>query len=428
MTKKNEEIKSIAFAAETGSGKTLAYLLPIVHSLHVQESSFNFNSLVRKPKRPRALILAPTRELTEQILSVFKSISHCIKLSSTALYGGKSYSQQKTQLNRQIDVVITTPGRLIKHWKEGNVYLGGVDFVVIDEIDTMLNQGFQEDVAKILNPFLKRNKNEKSLNQGKMMGTQFILTTATMTSSVEYLLYYNNNTNIKLKDKPIIILPSNLRVLTTPRLHYVAPRLKQTFINVGNRNKFTILVDIISSRSCKMSNDARDIILVFCNTVISCQAVHHALLENGINSFSYHGELNSITRNNNLKLFRLSGNKSFNNLESTEPLPPVLVCTDIASRGLDILGVNHIIMFDFPLNSIDYLHRAGRTARICSNEDKTKTEKKRNDENKVTALVTRKDKFLALAIERAVKQGDPIVGLSSKKVHYLPGRRLRNIS
>ena len=152
----------IAFAAATGSGKTLAYLLPVIQLLKGQElvdSSDSTESMksrpLRKNKRPRALVLAPTRELAIQILAVLKSLSHKAKFSSELLIGGEDYGKQRKRLEtRPVDIVVATPGRFVKHMKEGHVFLGSVGYVVLDEVDTMLEQGFQADIAKVLHPML----------------------------------------------------------------------------------------------------------------------------------------------------------------------------------------------------------------------------------------------------------------------------------
>ncbi len=132
------ERESMAFLAATGSGKTLAYVLPLIQQLKQQEMFENYE---RRPKRPRMLILAPTRELAVQITQVVKSLSHSIKLSTQALVGGQDKgTQRKAMEGRPVDVVVATPGRLLQQWKDGNLYLGSIETVVLDEMDTMLEQ------------------------------------------------------------------------------------------------------------------------------------------------------------------------------------------------------------------------------------------------------------------------------------------------
>eukprot|EP00607_Mallomonas_marina_P003449 CAMPEP_0182431642 /NCGR_PEP_ID=MMETSP1167-20130531/50804_1 /TAXON_ID=2988 /ORGANISM="Mallomonas Sp, Strain CCMP3275" /LENGTH=190 /DNA_ID=CAMNT_0024618225 /DNA_START=208 /DNA_END=780 /DNA_ORIENTATION=+ len=134
--------ENLVMAASTGSGKTLAYMLPVIQSLLVQES----NGYTRQVKRPRCLVLVPTRELARQVLSVIKSLSHYAKISSTAVLGGEQYTLQKKSLDRLLDIVVASPGRLVQHKEQRNLYLSQVTHVVIDEVDTMLTQGFGPDI------------------------------------------------------------------------------------------------------------------------------------------------------------------------------------------------------------------------------------------------------------------------------------------
>lgn len=511
--------QSIAFAAATGSGKTLSYLLPIVQMLKAQEILFQNNNdnltddndndnpttdnkSWRKPKRPRAIILAPTRELTVQIASVLKSLSHTIKLSTASLVGGEDLGKQRQKLNKPLDIVVSTPGRLVKHWEDGHLFLGSVDYVIIDEVDTMLEQGFQSDIGKILHPLLYKHKgafgNSVDLDSIQVVdgAPQVIMTSATMTNAVRRLLRDENavKSTTKSYKKQIptkleevkILLPKNMRVLTAPGLHRAVPRLKQVFIDVGNADKLSLLIDLIansgsggsgsvlSSQDKKMQRESGDkggLTLVFCNTVSSCRAVQHGLTESGIQSLSYHGELNSAARAENLKLFRQAGKATVDNFDGADDdyddsedeydtynddedddwaafediddewdesnadtnsltdlrksIPRIMVCTDIAARGLDVPEVDHVVMFDFPLNPIDYLHRAGRTARGV-NQQSGSNENLRAGSGRVSALVAKRDRVLAMAIEGAVQRGEPLDGLSSRKSDYVPGAKLSN--
>ncbi|KAL7547338.1 hypothetical protein ACHAWF_010658, partial [Thalassiosira exigua] len=387
--------RSLAFAAATGSGKTLAYLLPVVQSLRAQEMmTANLGSpalaaealaRLRRPRRPRALVLAPTRELARQILGVLKSVGHHCKISSELLVGGDGYGKQrKRTAGRAVDVLVATPGRLVKHRDQGDVFLGSVRHVVIDEMDTMLEQGFQNDLGELLHPMLYRKKvvAMEEYKSGKLDlaegAPQVILTTATMTPAVRRFL---DKPELPFEPKRIygkqrgalegeedeetsdpdavkIALPRDIRVLTAPGLHRVVPRLKQVFVNVGGSDKLSLLVDVVSGgerrkrerRENKGEGVGLPLTLVFCNTVASCRAAEHALAESGVGSLCYHGDLGSADREENLKAFRSAGEGGGE--------ASVLVCTDVASRGLDVPQVDHVVMFDFPLNPIDYLHRA----------------------------------------------------------------------
>ena len=471
--------RSIAFAAATGSGKTLAYLLPIIQSLRGQELMALGNvtneslraealSRLRRPRRPRALILAPTRELARQILSVLKSVGHVCKVSSDILVGGDDYGSQRRRLaDRPVDVLVATPGRLVKHRDAGDVYLGSVRHVVIDEMDTMLEQGFQGDLGKLLHTMLYRKKvvEAEEYRSGKLAlaegAPQVILTTATLTPAVRRSLdrpelpfepkrvYGKQNNADKKKDgdgdrdddddddddedaSPNVVkiaLPRDIRVLTAPGLHRVVPRLKQVFVNVGGADKLSLLVDVVAGgeRQKREGRGGDDdcgplpLTIVFCNTVASCRAAEHALAESGVSSLCYHGDLNSSEREANLREFRRVGTEG-----DIDGGSSVLVCTDIASRGLDVPHVDHVVMFDFPLNPIDYLHRAGRTARGMGGGGSTAPGGggARRGEGKVTALVAKRDRVLASAIEGAVQRGESLEGLSSRKSDYAQGAKL----
>jgi superfamily II DNA/RNA helicase len=408
-----EPPQHVAFLAATGSGKTLAYALPLLQLCKSREL-FSSTDVQRKPKRPKVLILAPTRELATQITSVVKQLCHFVKLSSQSIIGSQDYGQQRKSLNRPIDVVIATPGRLLKHWNDGNIFLGDVQHVVLDEMDTMLEQGFQQELLQLLHPLLYKTVSPDSELTLVERAPRIVLTSATMTQAVAKLIGAQKDDSIKAKrhyvkldpqgpppaetKKASIIMPE-MKIIKAPGLHKSVPRLKQVFVDVGNVDKLTLLVDVVHGGAGKELQDRphQPLTLVFCNTVASCRAAQHALAEAGLESLGYHGELNSLARAENLQLFR-NGDAS------------ILVCTDLASRGLDVPQVQHVVMFDFPLNSLDYLHRSGRTARGVDGQ------------GRVTALVAKRDKVLASAIEKAVLIGEPLDGLSSRRTDYLPVR------
>jgi superfamily II DNA/RNA helicase len=360
--------ENLLVASETGSGKTLGYLLPIIQALRAAEAL----GTVRQVKRPRALVLVPTRELADQVLAVTKSIGHVAKVASCAVMGGDGdFARQKRSLAGVVDVVVASPGRLLKHRKLDNVHLSQITHVVIDEVDTMLTQGFGPDIEQLISPLTR---------DGGKEGVQLVLTTATVTKAVRALLE---------KDFPPV------RMIESPRLHRTVDTLQHDMVDTTGRDKLVVLLETLQVRP-----GART--LLFCNTVSSCRAVEHYLSEQRFPSLSYHGELNSAERRENIATFK-AGDVA------------VLVCTDLAARGLDMPVVSHVIMFDFPLNPIDYLHRAGRTARMGS-------------DGLVTALVAKRDRVLATAIDRAIGKGLPLDSLTSNKADYVAGKgRLANV-
>jgi len=428
-----EDAVDTAFLAATGSGKTLAYCLPLLQQLKTSEvfGHETDSYQTRKPKRPRLLIIAPTRELVVQIKDVVKQLCHGIKLSSHALIGGQDYGKQRKALNRPVDVIVSTPGRLLQHWKEGHVFFGDVQWVCLDEFDTLVEQGFQRELEQLLYPLLWQKPVDEDNPQPKDGAPRIVLTSATMTQAIQKIVsrgdtaaQRNSNKNdntVSAKrhytkpgsDKVKFILPK-IDVVKAPGLHKAVPRLDQTFVDVGNVDKISLLVDVVSA--VKRSKDTTQeggnhLTMVFCNTAASCRAAQFALSDARVDSLSYHGELNSMARTENLRRFRQAGE------DITSSEPKVLVCTDLGARGLDVPQVDHVVMFDFPLNALDYLHRSGRTARGVA--DKTT-----HGKGKVTALVAKRDKVLASAIENAVSKGEPLDGLSSRKSDYLPGGRL----
>lgn len=430
----HNEASSLAFFAATGSGKTLAYLLPLLQTLK-QYDGFDFvqqQIIDRRPQRPRFLVLAPTRELAAQILTVTKQLCHALKLSSCGVYGGQDYATQKRALKKPVDVVVATPGRLLKHWRQQNVFLGHLEAVVLDEMDTMLEQGFQSDLRQILYPILYHKTSKIDPDKDWNGSPRIILTSATLTKAIQKLIgdndqvvtakknYRNLNATTTSRDRadePTVLLPQ-VPTLKAPGLHKAVPRLQHNFIDVGSTDKLSLLIDIVSqggsgdairNRGGRSSNA---LTLIFCNTAASCRAVQYALAEATIETLAYHGELNSAVRAENLRLFR-NGPTGEDSDKSR-----ILVCTDLAARGLDVPQVDHVVMFDFPLNALDYLHRSGRTARGLSQQ---------GEGGRVTALVGKRDKVLANAIQIAVQRGEPLDGLSSRKSDYLPGGRLSEL-
>ncbi|KAF7820336.1 DEAD-box ATP-dependent RNA helicase 39 [Senna tora] len=357
------EEKSVVLGSHTGSGKTLAYMLPLVQLLRRDEE---LNGLLMKPRRPRAVVLCPTRELSEQVFRVSKSISHHARFRSTMVSGGGRLRPQEDSLNNPIDMVVGTPGRILQHIEEGNMVYGDIKYLVLDEADTMFDRGFGPDIRKFLAPLKHRASKPDGL------GFQTILVTATMTKAVQ-----------KLIDEEF----QGIVHLRTSTLHKKIASARHDFIKLsGSENKLEALLQVLEPSLAKGNR-----VMVFCNTLDSSRAVDHFLSENQIATVNYHGEVPAEKRVENLKKFK-----------SDDEGCPTLVCTDLAARGLD-LDVDHVIMFDFPLNSIDYLHRTGRTARMGA-------------KGKVTSLVAKKDLTLAARIEEAIRKNESLEALTKESV------------
>lgn len=383
------------------SGKTLAYTLPLMQNLKRDEAD---GIVDRLAKRPRAIILAPTRELVTQITTVIKTLSHDYKLSVQGVTGHES----PKKLQRPIDILVSTPGRLTHLIQDKGLVVSNryLKYVILDEMDTMLEQGFERDLQRILYPVLYHTLSPQSETPSPVESAPSLwMTSASSTNAILRMTQQENTKqfaarqHFKKRENAVDASKPNqdatmrlpkMTVLTAPGLHRVVPRLSQTFVDVGNSDKLNVLVDLLSSKRNVPT-------MIFCNTAKSCVAASHALSEAGLDNLSYNGELKSDLRRDNLESFRQNGG--------------LLVCTDLASRGLDLPHVEQIVMFDFPLNTLDYLHRCGRTARA-------------ERAGKVTALVSKRDKVLATAIQNAVQNGEALDGLSSRRTDYLPGGRL----
>ncbi|KAG9458770.1 hypothetical protein H6P81_003278 [Aristolochia fimbriata] len=355
--------RSVVLGSHTGSGKTLAYMLPLVQLLRRDET---LSGMVMKPRRPRAVVLCPTRELCEQVFRVAKSISHHARFRSTMVSGGGRLRPQEDSLNAPIDMVVGTPGRVLQHIEEGNMVYGDIRYLVLDEADTMFDHGFGPDIRKFVGPL--KNRASKPDDPG----FQTVLVSATMTKAVQ-----------KLVDEEF----QGISHIRTSTLHKKIASARHDFIKLsGAENKLEALLQVLEPSLAKGNR-----VMVFCNTLNSSRAVDHFLSENQISTVNYHGEVPAEQRVENLKKFK-----------SDDGDCPTLVCTDLAARGLD-LDVDHVIMFDFPSNSIDYLHRTGRTARMGA-------------KGKVTSLVAKKDSMLATRIEEAIKKNESLESLSTDSV------------
>jgi ATP-dependent RNA helicase DeaD len=291
--------KDVIGESETGSGKTLAFGCGIVDQVNRQGGI-------------QALILTPTRELAEQVKDSLKELTFKPRLNIFAIYGGVSIFNQIKCL-RRANVVVATPGRLLDHIRRGTIDLYSIKILVMDEADRMFDMGFVNDVEKIIRECPKQRQ------------TMFF--SATISPEVKDLA------NKHMVD-PEIVLAGNI---VDPK------KLKQVTINVSRNKKFSLLTHLLKQED-------KHLVMVFCNTRKISDFVHKNLYSNGINSAAIHG---GLTQNKRLKTI-----DRFNSSEVN-----VLVCTDVAARGLHIKNVTHIINYDLPWDPNDYIHRIGRTAR-----------------------------------------------------------------
>ena len=285
--------------SSTGSGKTLAFATGILQ-----------NSI--KGKGVQALILTPTRELAEQVANSFRQFSKHKPLEIVAVYGGMGINPQIKAL-KTADVVVGTPGRMLDHLARKTLKLGKVETLVLDEADRMFDMGFKQDVEKII----------RQCPQDR----QTLLFSATLSRDIVKL----SRNSMK---KPI-------QVSVDPYVD--AGNLDQTYYQVQDDMKLSLLVHLLH-------NEKSDLVMVFCNTKRNTDKVAKNLRASNIDAQAVHGGMTQGKRNTVMKQF--STGRSC-----------VLVCTDVAARGLDIEGISHVYNYDIPRESNQYIHRIGRTAR-----------------------------------------------------------------
>ena len=267
---------------------------------------------MRKRKRYPGFVLTPTRELAEQVAQALAKFSKYKPLEIIAVYGGVGINPQIRGL-KTADVVVGTPGRLLDHIARNTLRLGKVKTLVLDEADRMFDMGFKDDVERII----RKCPEER----------QTLLFSATITKEVVQL-------SKRYMQKPLQVSVDS----------FVDPKkLVQTFYDVADEQKFSLLVHLLK-------NENSDLVMVFCNTKRNTDKVTKNLRFSGIDALAIHGGLTQNKRNDVMERFH-TGKFC------------VLVCTDVAARGLDIRGVSHVYNYDIPRESKQYIHRIGRTAR-----------------------------------------------------------------
>jgi len=302
--------RDVLGCAQTGTGKTCAFALPILERLTRSASERRGN----RRGAPRALIVAPTRELAGQILDDFKAYGGRLPIRHAAIFGGVSQFHQVRRLRAGVDVLIATPGRLLDLMEQGHVDLSAVETLVLDEADCMLDMGFIHDIRRIV----RRVPEER----------QTLLFSATMPSSIR-----------RLADS---ILRDPVQVQAAPE-STTADKVSQSVYMVLKSQKGTLLGRLLSRPNT-------DRTLVFTRTKHGADRLVKVLRRNGVEAGAIHGNKTQGARTRALDAFK-SGRT------------PVLVATDIASRGIDVDSVSHVVNFDMPNTPETYVHRIGRTAR-----------------------------------------------------------------
>jgi superfamily II DNA/RNA helicase len=327
--------------AQTGTGKTAAFVLPMLTMLEQGRA---------RARMPRTLILEPTRELAAQVEESFEKYGVNHKLNVALLIGGMSFDNQDTKLTRGVDVLIATPGRLLDHFERGRLLLNGVELLVIDEADRMLDMGFIPDIERIckLVPFTR----------------QTLFFTATMPAEIRRITEQFLSNPVRVE----VSRPASTVAATTQLLARSSGR--------ETHDKRDTLRRLI--RSAEGLKNA----IIFCNRKREVAMLHRSLLRHGFSVQALHGDMDQPARMAALEQFRKG--------EVT-----LLVASDVAARGLDIPDVSHIYNFDVPHHPDDYVHRIGRTGRAGRSG------------TAITIVAGSNDTKAVAAIEKLIGQGIP---------------------
>jgi superfamily II DNA/RNA helicase len=332
--------KDVLGIAQTGTGKTASFVLPMLTRLEKGRA---------RARMPRTLILEPTRELAAQVEENFVKYGKNHRLTVALLIGGVSFEDQEKKLERGADVLIATPGRLLDHFERGKLLLTGVEILVIDEADRMLDMGFIPDIERIckLIPFTR----------------QTLFFSATMPPEITKLT------------EQFLHAPVRIEVAKAAT---TAATVTQRLVKSGNKpwEKRAVLRDLINAEGDGIKNA-----IIFCNRKVEVSELFRSLVKHDFNAGALHGDMDQRARMAMLANFRDGKLK-------------LLVASDVAARGLDIPDVSHVFNYDVPIHSEDYVHRIGRTGR-AGRSGKSFTIATRSDTKYVDAI----EKLIGKSIE-----------------------------
>ncbi len=328
--------------AQTGTGKTAAFTLPMLHKLSLSEPGQNrFGG-----KAIRALVLTPTRELAAQVEESVRDYGKYLKLDSTVIFGGVGMNPQINKVKRGVDILVATPGRLLDLQGQGFLDLSTIEILVLDEADRMLDMGFIHDVKKVL-ALVPKEK-------------QSLLFSATFSDEIRELA-----NNLLKNPQSIQVTPSNTTV----------QRITQVIHPVGRSKKKDVLLHIIQKNDWSQ-------VLVFTRTKFGANNVADFLTKNGVKAMALHGNKSQTARTQALAGFKSGDIRA-------------LVATDIAARGIDIEDLPHVVNYEIPNVSEDYVHRIGRTGRAGASGE-------------AVSLVCLDEEGFMMDIERFTKQEIPV--------------------
>ena len=340
------EGRDILGIAQTGTGKTGAFVLPMLCHLSKGRA---------RARMPRSLVLAPTRELAAQVAEQFEKYSAHLKLSMALLIGGVSFKDQDKLIDRGVDVLIATPGRLLDHFERGKLMLTGVQIMVVDEADRMLDMGFIPDIERIfkLVPFTR----------------QTLFFSATMAPEITRITeeFLHNPVRVEVARQATTSETIDQFVVKH------TPKRKDT----AAAEKREVLRRLIRAEGDGLTNG-----IIFCNRKVDVDILAKSLKRHGFDAQAMHGDLDQKLRMKILQAFRDGELK-------------LLIASDVAARGLDIPNVSHIFNFDVPIHSEDYVHRIGRTGRAGRSG------------KSITLALPSDEKYLA-KIEELVKKTIPV--------------------
>ena len=332
--------RDILGSAQTGTGKTASFTLPMIEILASGRA---------KARLPRSLILAPTRELAAQVAESFGKFSTYHKLTMALLIGGVSFADQNAALDKGVDVLIATPGRLLDHFERGKVMLNDVKILVIDEADRMLDMGFIPDVERIVSllPQIR----------------QTLFFSATLSDDIH-----------KISGKFV----SNPKIIEVAPPASTADTVAQHLIWSDIKGKRDALRRLLRSEDVKNA-------VIFCNRKRDIGVLIRSLTRHGFDAVALHGDMSQSARLEALQNFK-------------DGKVPLLIASDVAARGLDIAGLSHVFNFDVPSSAEDYVHRIGRTGRAGKSG------------RAFTIAAGKDDQRYVSAIEKLIGKSIPLIG------------------
>ncbi|MBM3604007.1 MAG: DEAD/DEAH box helicase [Alphaproteobacteria bacterium] len=308
------EGRDVLGIAQTGTGKTASFTLPMITMLGRGRA---------RARMPRSLVLCPTRELAAQVAENFDIYAKHTRLTKALLIGGVSFGEQDKLIDRGVDVLIATPGRLLDHFERGKLLLTGVQIMVVDEADRMLDMGFIPDIERIfqLTPFTR----------------QTLFFSATMAPEIERI----TNTFLHAPERVEVARQATASETITQRLIELAPTRR----DLAAKQKRDLLRALIDAEGEGLTNA-----IIFCNRKTDVDILSKSLAKHGYDAAPIHGDLDQSQRTRTLESFR-------------DGKLRLLIASDVAARGLDIPAVSHVFNYDLPSHAEDYVHRIGRTGR-----------------------------------------------------------------